>query len=173
MTKEMTNKLNCSNQADTNIWNKETIYDACKKYCEEHNISYLRRKDFRADGMPAIQTVEKYFNMDIVQFIKQYFPQSELYKRYGIYTDIPKEELFKLFVNEMERLNLPSQKHYDQMRDKKLPTAKILMRIFNVLTWTELKSLAQVHIQKQSTVFNVESRSSIHCTTYKVTIEND
>lgn len=173
MTKENINELNCNSQIDSNIiWNKETIYDACKKYCEEHSVSYLRRKDFREHGMPAIQTIEKHFNMDIAQFIKQYFPQPELYEQYRINIDLSKEELFKLFVSEIERLNLPSQKYYDQMRDKKLPTSKILIKIFNVSTWTELRNLTQIHIQKPNITFNVESCSSIHYTAHKVKMRN-
>lgn len=119
----------CLSELPFSKWSKETIFDACDQFVEEHGSLIIN--DLYKGQLPSHSVIKLKFGMSAKEFRDKYYPLPD-------HSDKIREETKKVFVEEYNKVKPIGREDYDQRRDKSTPCSITIMKRLNVNTWGDL-----------------------------------
>lgn len=126
-------------------WTQESVHETIKEWAAAHGRNPTV-SDLAETGMPKNCTIRKLFNMQASTFLRLYYPDSKK-KIISKYYNLTKDDMLKIFRNEFIRLNAPTSKTYDKLRDKSTPSWTTVAKVVSDGSWYGLLREAEIEVK--------------------------
>ena len=117
-------------------WTEELIFESIDQFIYDYK-RFPKQDEFSIKyKLPSKTTVENIFGMKLAMFLKTYYPlyseiKNKMYRQ-------SKQTLLEDFKKEYLRLYPCNSQKYEKNKSVNAPSAKTIMRAFNIQTWEDL-----------------------------------